>query len=161
MTEPGEAFVVGLGEMVVRKDGASILTCVGLGSCIAMCAYDPVSKVGGMAHMVLPGSDGKVSPKYVDTGVQLLLDEMDKQGAARSRLVVKIAGGAQMLSIPGMDQRLNVADRNIAAVKEAMALTGIRVAASDVGGNSGRTVQISLDSGKVMVRTAGGTHTEL
>jgi chemotaxis protein CheD len=114
--------------------------------------------------MVLPSSDGlaaRPSPKYVDAGVRLLLEEMDSQGAIRRRVVVKIAGGAQMLSVPGLNGRLNVADRNIAAVKEALGQAGVPVSAADVGGNCGRTVQISLDSGQVVVKKTGGKSIEL
>lgn len=165
MIVKGESIVVGLGEMHVIKKPSAILTCVGLGSCIALCAYDPVSKVGGIAHMVLPNSnDGgnkKKSPRYIDTGVPLLVQEMSKQGAAKSRLVFKAAGGAQMLSIPGLNGRLNIGERNVAELKPTLAKEGISVSAADMGGNSGRTIQLFLDTGKVIVKTVGGRSIEL
>lgn len=165
MTANGESIVVGLAEMQVMKNPSVILTCVGLGSCIALCAYDPVSKVGGIAHMVLPNSgDGgnkKISPKYVDTGIPLLLQEMSKQGAAKSRLVVKVTGGAQMLSIPGLNGRLNIGERNITELKTALAKEGISTSAADLGGSCGRTVQLFLDTGRVIVKIVGGKSIEL
>ncbi len=165
MTANEESIVVGLGEMQVRKGTSAVLSCIGLGSCIALCAYDPVAKVGGVAHMVLPtggtGDKKQVSPKYVDTGVSLLFQEMSKQGAVKSRLVIKTAGGAQMLSIPGANGRLNVGERNIAELELALAKEGVSAAATDVGGTRGRSVKLFLDTGRVMVRTVEGVTSEL
>jgi len=165
MTGNEKSFVVGLGEMRVMKGQPAVLACIGLGSCIALCAYDPVAKVGGVAHMVLPnsGNEGKkqTSPKYVDTGVPLLFREMSRQGAIKSRLVVKAAGGAQMLSIPGANGRLNVGERNIAELKPALAKENVSVLATDVGGTLGRTLKLFLGTGKVTVRTVDGISIEL
>ena len=165
MTANEESIVVGLGEMRVMKGQPAVLTCIGLGSCIALCAYDPVARVGGVAHMVLPisGSEDKkqISPKYVDTGVPLLFQEMRRQGAIKLRLVVKAAGGAQMLSIPGSNGRLNVGERNIAELKLSLAREGASASAIDVGGTRGRTLKLFLDTGKVIVRTVEGRSIEL
>ncbi len=164
MSTTVETIVIGLGEWAVRKNDSAALTCVGLGSCIALCAYDPVAKVGGMAHMVLPSNESGTkigSAKYVDTGIPMLLEEMKKQGALISRTVIKIAGGAQMLSVPGLNGRLNVADRNIAATKTALAQAGVSAAGAELGGSSGRTVQLFLESGRVTVRATGKETCEL
>jgi len=165
MTVNEESIVIGLGEMRVMKGQSAVLSCIGLGSCIALCAYDPVAKVGGIAHMVLPtsGNEDKkqISPKYVDTGVPLLFQEMSQQGAIKSRLVIKAAGGAQMLSIPGSNGRLNVGERNIAELKLALAREGRQASATDVGGTRGRTLKLFLGTGKVIVRTVDGISIEL
>ena len=165
MTICKEMIVVGMGEMRVMKNQTVVLSCIGLGSCIAICAYDPASKVGGMLHGVLPsGNNGdgtKAAPKFVDSGVPLLLTEMRRQGALKSSMYIKIAGGAHMFSVPGTDGSLNIGERNVAATHAAMEREGIAVAAADVGGNCGRTVQLFVDSGKVVVRMAGGATTEL
>jgi len=165
MTVNEESIVIGLGEMRVMKGQSAVLSCIGLGSCIALCAYDPVTKVGGIAHMVLPtsGNEDKkqISPKYVDTGVPLLFQEMSQQGAIKSRLVIKAAGGAQMLSIPGSNGRLNVGERNIAELKLALAREGRQASATDVGGTRGRTLKLFLGTGKVIVRTVDGISIEL
>ena len=102
-----ETIVLGLGDMAVTSDTESALMCLGLGSCIAVSAYDPISKIAGMAHVVLPrngGRETKSSAKYVDTAIPHLFEEMKKQGAITSRLVVKIAGGARMSLAPGLDR---------------------------------------------------------
>ena len=85
-------IIVGLGELAVSKDSLAVLSCVGLGSCIALCAYDPVSRIGALAHMLLPNSRKINDPtslptKYVDSGVPYLVQKMIKQGASKSNLI--------------------------------------------------------------------------
>ena len=159
------AISVGMGELHVTREKNEVLSCVGLGSCIALCAYDPVSKIGGMVHMVLPNSrngDAKYeSPKYVNTGIPLLLQEMKRQGAVKSRLNVKIAGGARMFTIPGSGNLLDVGGRNIEMTQQVLAHEGIKVSASDMGGNKGRTIQLFIDTGKVFIKAAGSNSVEL
>ncbi len=165
MTSCVQTIVVELGAMRVVKNQPIALNCVGVGSCIAMFVHDPVSKVAGVAHMALPGSGDpgsrKASPRYVDTAVPLLIQEMVRQGAIRSRMVVKIAGGARMLSIPGEEGRLSVAERNIEATRAALDKQGLCITAAAIGGSTGRTVHLFADSGKVTVRVAGGESGEL
>lgn len=165
MTATAESIIVGMGEMRVSKIQSAVLACLGLGSCIALCAYDPVAKVGGIAHMVLPtsgdGDNKKISAHYVDTGVPLLIREMGKQGAAKSRLIVKVIGGARMFSIPGSCGNLDIGERNITELKSVLAKEGISVVASDIRGNHGRTLHLFMDSGTLMVKKAGGEFNEL
>ncbi len=159
MTASEKSIVLDLGEMRVEKDESAVLTCLGIGSCLALCAYDPVSKVGGMTHMVLPASNGNIkekSAKYVDTGVLLLFEEMRKRGAVKSRLDIKVAGGAQMFIIPGSASRLDVGKRNVEELELALAKEGVSVSAADLGGTVGRSVRLFLDSGKVTVKTGAG-----
>src|ERR1035437_4906834 len=100
-----QSIVVGLGEVMVSNDPALLLVCVGLGSCIALCLHDRIAKVAGLAHMVLPsrrpGDETSPASKFVDSGTAALLQKMVKTGAMRSRLLVKIVGGARILAIPG------------------------------------------------------------
>jgi len=160
-----DMIVIGMGEIAVKKQSMSVLSCLGLGSCIALCAYDPVSKVGGMVHIVLPQGGNKEGEnclaKYADTAVPLLLQEMAKNGGIRSRLVVKLVGGAQLSLALGLDGAFKTGERNTAMVIAALTKEGIPVAAMDVGGNRGRTVRMFLDTGKVTVRTAGNETKEL
>ncbi len=158
VTSQETSIIVGLGEVRVTKDPAAVLTCLGLGSCIGVSAYDPVAKVGGMAHIVLPSSSGNgrnASPKYADVGVPLLLREMQAQGALRSRLIVKIAGGAQMSLAAGFAKAFKIGDNNVAAVDAALASERIAVRAAETGGNTGRTVRLYLESGRTIVSKAG------
>ena len=150
--------IVGLGEIAVASDPAVDLVCLGLGSCVAVSAYDPVSKVAGLAHIVLPESNGradKTSAKYADTGIPALFHKMQRAGASRSRLIVKIAGGARMSMAPGLDGFFNIGERNIKATESILAENGIRVVASDKEGNRGRTVRMSAETGQVLVTAIG------
>ena len=157
-----KTVVVNLGEVFVTKDPGTVLSCVGLGSCVAVCAYDPYAKIGGMAHVVLPNSNGNhvPSPKFADIAVPLLLDKMQEKGAYRIRLVIKIAGGARM-GLLNNQMANSIGEKNADAIKNILAAKGIRLAASDVGGNRGRSVRLHLSTGKVFVKTIGSEGHEL
>lgn len=152
-----KTIVVGLGEFKVTREPSVVLMCLGLGSCVSVCAYDPSIKLGGMAHIVLPSSNGKnedASAKYADKGVPLLLEEMLKQGAMRSHLIIKLAGGAALSKAPGLEAAFKIGERNLESIQALLVKERISTAAADVGGNVGRTVRMFLDSGKVLVTTA-------
>jgi len=157
---------VGLGELTVTKDASVILTCNGLGSCIAMCVYDPSLKLGGMAHMLLPTCRSKndtmsAPSKYIDTGAPLLISRMLKQGSVKQNLVIKIAGGANMLSIPGDYSHLDIGKKNIEEIKATLIRENLAICGSDVGGGFGRTVQFYVENGRITVRTVSGRFIEL
>lgn len=157
-------LIVGLGEIRVVKDREVVLTCVGLGSCVALCAWDSTARVGGMAHFFLASGDAlhAGSPgKFADTGVPSLLKEMTGMGASIHRLAIKMAGGAQMLAVPGADTRLSVGVKNVAAVRKALRQEGLPIQAEDVGGRWGRQVQLFVDTGAVVVKTVGQGTREL
>jgi chemotaxis protein CheD len=160
------SIIVGLAELSVTKEPTVVLTCVGLGSCIALCGYDPVCKVGAMAHMLLPTCKNKndisSSPfKYIDTAVPLLITRMIKQGAVKSSLIMKIVGGARMLNIPGENSHLDIGQRNIAEVKAALSKENLAICGADVGGGFGRTVQFFVDTGRITVKAVNGRVIEL
>jgi chemotaxis protein CheD len=157
---------VGMGELIISRDPSDVLACIGLGSCIAMCIWEPVARVGGVAHMLLPVSRNNAemmgSPaKYIANGVPNLINRMIKNGAARSNLIVKITGGSRMLNIPGENNILDIGQRNINEVKAVMKRENIPIIAEDVGGTSGRSVQLFMESGKIVVRNLTGKITEL
>lgn len=157
-------ILVGLGEVKISEDPESVLACLGLGSCVAVAVFDPVVKVGGMAHVVLPKSHGKVGEKaarYADVAVPLLLDSMRKNGAVNSRLVITLVGGAQMSLAPGMGTAFKIGEDNVTAVYAALTAEGLKPKAVDIGGNKGRTVRLFIESGKAMVASAGQDTREL
>ncbi len=160
-----ERIVVGLGESHVADGSDAVLVCVGLGSCIAVCVHDPVSKVGGIAHMVLPhwreAHGVEPGPKFVDCGIPLLVGQMEALGAARSRLKVKIAGGAQMVSTVSANRIFEIGERNVASAKATLKRMGLQLSGTDVGGSCGRTVQFHPDSGKILITTVGEGSREL
>ncbi len=153
-----DTIVVGMGELQVSDDPHAVLTCLGLGSCIGFTAYDAMAKVAGMVHIVLPDSGGKtgaVAGKFVDTALPALMEEMQKLGAEKRRMLVKISGGAQMSLAAGSSGIFKTGERNLEATRIMAAEHGLKIAAADVGGHSGRTLRLYVESGKVTVTTAG------
>ena len=148
----GAPVLVGLAE-VQAMNGAAMLTCLGLGSCVSICALDPVANISGMAHIVLPQSETESSSKpgtFADTGVPELINRMEEMGAERSRLVCAVAGGASTRgTLPSVDLGKKTAE---AVIKQIKSL-GVKCVAADLGGNVGRTVTMISDSGKVFVST--------
>jgi chemotaxis protein CheD len=100
--------------------------------------------------------------KFADTAVPALLDSVLSLGADKSRLIAKIAGGAQMFGAgSGGGNLFNIGERNAGGVTRALDALGIRLRASDVGGNCGRTLQVTVGTGTVTVRVVGGEAVEL
>jgi chemotaxis protein CheD len=158
ITPPRKTFVVGVADMAVSNDSSAEVVTYSLGSCLGITIYDAVKKIGGLLHLMLPDSKidaaKAVSAPYmfVDTGVPRLFHAAYNLGADRSRLVVKVAGGAQLLDQQGI---FNIGTRNFAALEKLLALNGWRVSATDVGGLSSRTVRLDLTTGQVTVKTPG------
>lgn len=151
---------VGMAELKVAKAPGRIIT-LGLGSCIGVCVYDTRTHIGGMAHIMLPTSSmaptaatESVNPaKFADTAVPLLIQEMEKLGAGREGLIVKIVGGAQMFCGNGYEDHICIGNKNIIAVETVCQQLGLFVSSRSVGGNSGKSVFLDLDTGEVQVRT--------
>ena len=145
--------------MADYKDGRapSVLISYGLGSCIGISLYDPQTKIGGLLHIMLPDSNqarASDNPaKFADTGLPLMLNDVLSLGASKSRLVAKIAGGAQMFAFSNATDIMRVGNRNAETVKKILQRMGIRLIAEDTGGNYGRTVQIDLSNGVYKVKT--------
>lgn len=156
---------VGMADLVVSRHPATLIT-LGLGSCIGLVIYDQSSRTAGMVHIMLPDSrEAKNIPKpgkFADTALPLLLDELDKLGASRAQLRAKMAGGAQMFTMPGKDSALfAVGTRNVEATTKLLASTGIRLVASDTGGSKGRSVEFNTETLKFVVKTLGSGTKEL
>jgi chemotaxis protein CheD len=150
-------LLVGMAEIHTLK-GSGLFTCLGLGSCIGFCALDPHSNVAGMVHIMLPEAflDKPVDKpgKFADTGIPALLEELERLGANRSRLVCAMAGGAQVFRFgANVNARLDIGARNTVAVEAFIKKLGLRVIAKDVGGNSGRTLTLDSETGEVKVRS--------
>lgn len=127
--------------------------------------YDPETRVGGLAHVLLPSSEEAVSVevpgKFADLAVPILVEEVVRLGANPTRLVGKIAGGAQMLAVPQFSNGFNVGERNVQAVKAALMRCGVPLLGADTGGKRGRSLSMHLGTGKVLVRILGERVTEL
>ena len=158
------SLAVGLGEIKLSNNPADVLVAYGLGSCVGISMYDPQARVGALLHAVLPQrlNDGDArNPKFVDSGVLRMLEQLEQMGAARHRLVVRMVGGATMLNIPGAKQSLNIGERNVAAARLVLAEQRLRLSAEDVGGNTGRTVRLHVNTGRTTVRAIGNPEREL
>ncbi len=147
----------GLGQIVASGDPGDTLVAYGLGSCVGVVGFDPGTKVGGLLHALLPqhrpGEENLA--KFVDTGIPRLVLEMERLGARRRGIIWYLVGGAEMLRMPGMTAQFNIGSKNSAMAQSVMAREGLPVRALDLGGSSGRTVKLSIQDGKVMVRTLG------
>ena len=147
---------VGMADYKVGR-APSVLISYGLGSCIGISLYDPQTKIGGLLHIMLPDSNqarASDNPaKFADTGLPLMLNDVISMGASKSRLVAKIAGGAQMFAFSNATDIMRVGTRNADTVKKILQRMGIRLIAEDTGGNYGRTVQIDLSNGVYKVKT--------
>jgi len=149
---------VGMGDLKTCKS-PGVLTTLGLGSCVGVALYDPVTKVSGLLHCMLPDStqfkNASNVAKYADSGLVELVNQMEKLGANRSRLVAKIAGGAQMFASKTNNDTLKVGARNIMAVKMKLAEMKIKLLAEDTGLNYGRTVEFYSETGKYKIKAVG------
>ncbi|MHB1650865.1 MAG: chemotaxis protein CheD [Desulfitobacteriaceae bacterium] len=146
---------VGMADFKVAKM-PDILMTAGLGSCIGICIHDPVVRVGGLAHIMLPAANGNSGgnlSKYADTAIELMLQEILSLGANKTRLRAKIAGGSQMFSFPGKPPILKIGDRNAEAVEEELKRIGIPLLIADVGGSFGRTIHFDVATGDLKIRT--------
>lgn len=156
---------VGLGQIAVSNDPEDVLAALGLGSCIGLTMFDPVAKVSGMVHVMLPESEIAQRPgpegKYADTAIPALLAQIRRLGGEPGRLVCKMAGGAQMFGNGSGGGMLNIGSRNAIAVRAALQAAGLRLKSAQTGGNFGRTLEMRVGSGIVTVRSVGGPTEEL
>lgn len=136
-----------------------VLTTLGLGSCVGISLYDPIKKVVGLAHVMLPSSQQARNntniAKFADTAIIKLIDDMINLGAGKSHIVAKLAGGAQMFTFNDASEMLRIGARNVSASKEMLNSLRIPIIAEDTGGNYGRTIEIHSESGKLMIKTIG------
>lgn len=135
------------------------ITTLGLGSCVGIAIRDPVTKIGGLAHIMLPDSttirNNSNIPKFADTGIEELVKQVTRKGANRSRLVAKIAGGAQMFGFGSNSEMVRVGERNVQATKKKLTELRIPILAEDTGKNFGRTVIFYPETGDFVIRAVG------
>lgn len=150
-------ITVGIADLNIAKE-PDVLATYALGSCVGICLYDPDKKIAGLAHIMLPLSKEAVGNavdnrrRYADTGITELIQTMSLSGASPSRLVAKIAGGAQMFSTTS--SVFNIGERNVAAVKKILMAYRIRIVAEQTGSNFGRTVFFYPEDGTMEIRAA-------
>lgn len=153
-----ETIKVGMADLKVAHY-PSILTTLGLGSCIGIALFEPKKKIIGLAHIMLPNSAiasaNSNRAKFADTGIADLLEAMRLLGADTKCVVAKIAGGAQMFAFASSNETMKIGLRNAEATKAKLTEMRIPILAEDTGGNYGRTIELSSESGSLMVKTIG------
>ena len=150
-------LTVGISDMKISKADDIIVT-YALGSCVGICIYDTSSKIGGMAHIMLPSSEiegVKTNPfKFADSAIDLMVKKLVSSGASKPKLRAKIAGGAQMFASINNASISNIGQRNVVAVKQALGKAFVPIIAEDTGKNYGRTLFFNLEDGSVEVKSA-------
>lgn len=151
-------LIVGVSDMKVSSDPEATLITYSLGSCIGVSIYDPVVRVGGLLHYMLPESDidaekAKRNPfMFADTGIPALFKATYALGAKKQRMKVIIAGGAQVLDQKGF---FNIGKRNHMALRKLFFKNNVMINHEDIGGNVNRTVRLEIKTGDTYIKTSG------
>ncbi len=154
--------MVRMGELVATATAGDVLVSLGLGSCIGLALLDRRMGVAGLAHVVLPASDGHNAEnrfKFADHAVPELIDRVVALGGRKARLEAVLVGGASMFAVS--TSSLEVGQRNEAAVSELLTQRRIPVLASATGGRKGRTIRVTAGASGVTVKEAGAAETPL
>ncbi len=153
-------LTVGIGDCRVSASAEDTIVTYALGSCIGVMMHDPVARVGGLLHILMP--DSRLDPAkaasnpllFADTGLSCLLEQCAKKGAVKSRTVVHLAGGSQMSTGGGL---MNIGLKNLRAIHQGLAKEHMRVAGESVGGRVARTVRIKVASGEIEIQQVGAS----
>lgn len=150
-----EIITVGVAQIRYSSSPAVLRTI--LGSCVGICIYDKVKKIGGMAHVLLPiNQKGSLNPeKYADTAIPMLVKELLKEGAKKENLSAKITGGASMFKFGSNIALGQIGERNIEQTKLELQKLGIAILVEEVGGNLGRVIDFYLEDGRMKVKAGG------
>jgi chemotaxis protein CheD len=159
-----KSLVVGISDCKISANPDELLVTYALGSCIAVALYDPAAKIGGLLHYMLPDSalDGNKAQQnpfmFADTGILKLLEAVRQRGGEPRRMLVRLAGGAQVLDSQGTFQ---IGKRNYLAARKILWKAGILIAAEAVGGEVSRTTRLEIATGRMWVREGAGADCEL
>ena len=157
-------LIVGISDIKVSNNANDVIITYALGSCIGIVVYDPIAKVGGMLHYMLPESaldqnKARENPAmFADTGIPLLFKTCYKLGAEKKRMLVKAAGGASILDDTNF---FRIGQKNIMAMRKIFWKNNVMIDKEDTGLNYNRTIRLEMSTGKVLVRSSGGEMKEL
>jgi chemotaxis protein CheD len=152
--------VVGVADMGISAAAEDSLVTYALGSCLGITIHDPVARVGGLLHVMLPLSTidpAKATENpymFVDTGLPKLFLEAYKVGARKERLIVKVAGGA-CANGGGKEDYFHIGKRNLIMLRQLLWKNGVLIKAMDVAGNLSRTMSLEIGTGEVLIRSNG------
>ncbi len=153
--------VVGVADLKVSATTEERLITYALGSCLGIVVYDPVVRVAGMLHVMLP--TGTIDPAkmqdkpamFVDSGIPLLFKACYKLGAKKERMQVKVAGGAHA-GASEADDRFQIGKRNMIALRKLLWKNGVMIHANDTGGvQTSRTMWVDVATGDVTLKING------
>ena len=155
-----QRVVIGVGDMAVSNNGQVTLSTYALGSCVGVVAYDPVAKVGGILHMMLP--DSSISPDkaqsqpamFADTGLPLFFRALSGLKAERARIRLFVTGGACVLT---SHDSFKIGERNTRATLNFLAANGFVIRHTVAGGTTNRTVHLQISDGEMTLKTPEGT----
>ena len=155
---------MGISDLKVSNNPGDVLITYALGSCIGVAIYDPKVKVGGLLHFMLPDSSldagkAKETPgMFADTGIPVLFKSCYAYGAEKSRMIVKVVGGASILDDTNY---FRIGQKNITAMRKIFWRNNVMIDGEDTGKNFNRTVRLDLASGKCVLKSSDGTVREL
>jgi chemotaxis protein CheD len=157
-------IVVGIADCQTSNDPEVCLVTHALGSCIGVAIHDPVSRVGGLLHLMLPESSidsekARMRPHmFADTGIPALFRAAYARGADKKRLTVRVIGGAQVMDPNGV---FNIGKRNYLACRKVLWAAGVMIHGEVVGGTVSRTVRLDVGSGRLVWSTGAGESQEV
>ncbi len=151
-------IVVGISDIKIAKGDDELIT-YALGSCVGICLYDPIMKIGGLSHIMLPTKTSNAAlnhpMKFADSAIPLLVKMLEDNGAAKARLKAKIAGGAKMFAVADTNSDIaSIGNRNIMAVKATLTQLRIPIIANDTGADFGRTQSFFPATGEMKIKSA-------
>lgn len=151
-----DLVTIGIADMKIMPAPGAFVT-YALGSCVGICLYDSMRKVGGLGHILLPNypqeNPNEQVYRYADTCLPKMIQAMERLGCLRSRITAKIAGGAKMFSVASDCGFGNIGERNVVAVKDTLNKLQVRIIAEDTGLNYGRTVYFYTEDGRMVVKS--------
>ena len=123
-----------------------------LGSCVSVCIWDRVTKIGGINHYMLPfwNGEGLASPKYGSIAILKMVEKMLVLGSAKKDLQAKIFGGGEVLTVT--NALMNIGERNIILARDILMKENIPIVNADVGGKTGRKIIYDTYTGDVFVK---------
>ncbi len=166
MTRPDRRrLIVGIGDMAVSSSPDDVIVTHALGSCVAVCVFDPIARVAALLHFMLPDSRineerSRVRPAtFADTGIPLLFQRAYRHGLEKGRAIVKLVGGAEITGIG--QESFRTGRRNALAAKQVLWRNGVLVNAEDTGSNVARTVHFGVQDGRVRIYSGCGAIREI
>ena len=158
---PRTRRVVGIAEMAVSAQPHDMIVTYALGSCLGVCVFDPVARVAGMLHLMLP--QASMSPEkaaqnplmFADTGIPKLFLASYALGAKKERMLVVVAGGASFNM--NEDADLAIGQRNVAMLRKVLWKNSVILKKHELGGTEPRNMSLDVRSGEVSVGFGGET----